>query len=227
MKKISCIIPAYNEEKRIAKVLEVVCGHPLISEVIVVDDGSKDATADVVRGFAGARLITMEKNGGKSKAVFRGVNEAAGELVMFVDSDLVGLDRQAITDLINPVLSGVADVSISLRKNTPALWRWIGIDYISGERVMPKTLLAQDWHQVPKLARFGLEVFMNKLIVRNKSRIAIVNWKNVISPWKYEKAGLLAGMKADILMLSDIFRTVSVFEVIYQIARMRALRVRV
>ena len=49
--KVSCIIPAYNEESRIANVLKVVENHPILDEVIVINDGSTDKTADVIRRF--------------------------------------------------------------------------------------------------------------------------------------------------------------------------------
>src|SRR5258708_4067305 len=139
MPKISCVIPAYNEEGRIGKVLETVASHPLIDEIIVVDDGSAAGTLKVIQEFAGKfakiRPIAVQPNAGKTSAMHRGFNEASGDLLLFLDSDLIGLEQQNITDLIEPVVSGHVDVSISLRKNAPGLWRWIGIDYISGERV--------------------------------------------------------------------------------------------
>ena len=141
MKKISCIIPAYNEGKRIASVLDIVIGHPLISEVIVVDDGSSDDTRDVVARYSSIKLIALEKNGGKSAAIVEGVRQAENELILFLDADLSGLSANALSSLIEPVQSGKADVSISLRHNSPLQWRLMGLDYISGERVFSKNFL--------------------------------------------------------------------------------------
>lgn len=93
---ISVIVPAYNEERRIGRTLERVleylgrAGRPF--EVIVVDDGSVDGTADVVRRVAASeprvRLVCLDRNRGKGMAVRRGVLESTGEVVLFSDADL-------------------------------------------------------------------------------------------------------------------------------------------
>src|SRR3989338_9641304 len=97
--KISCIIPAYNEGVRIKNVLRAVYKHPLIDEVIVVDDGSKDNTKDIVKEFEGIKLIIQE-NKGKSQAVAAGVSQAEGDLLFFLDADLIGLTPKNISGLI-------------------------------------------------------------------------------------------------------------------------------
>ena len=85
---------------------------------------------------------------------------------MLLDADLKGLREDDLTVLAAPVLEGRAAVSMSLRRNSLALFRWVGIDFVSGERVVGKSLLAetvlQDIHALP---RFGIEVFMNKRII--------------------------------------------------------------
>ncbi|HEX9503672.1 MAG TPA: glycosyltransferase family 2 protein [Patescibacteria group bacterium] len=226
MDKISCIIAAFNEYDRIAKVLQAVHNHPKLSEVIVVDDGSIDHTDEVVRQFPNIRLIKQPKNQGKSMAVFTGINNATGNIIFLLDADLVGLTAENITDMVDPVLSGQADIAISIRKNSPWFDRMVGIDYISGERVFLKKLIQGHLNEIPKLRAFGLEVFLNRLIIKNKYRIKIVPMMNVISPLKYKKSGFMAGVKGDFNMMRDIFKTVSVLEAGMQYVRMTRLKVK-
>ncbi|HEY0213151.1 MAG TPA: glycosyltransferase [Paenirhodobacter sp.] len=223
MRGLSCVIPAYNEAPRIAAVLQSVIGHPAIDEVIVVDDGSSDATAEIVAGIAGARLIRMAQNAGKSRAVATGIEAAQGDLILLLDSDLIGLSGADLNALIAPVRAGRADVAISLRGNAPGLWRAIGLDYISGERVVSKALLGPI-EALRRLPRFGLEVYMNRRILAAGARIAVVRWPGVASPWKAAKRGRLAGVKADLKMLSDMFHTITPVQAVAQIWAMRRLR---
>ena len=225
MEHISCIIPAYNEASRIGSILQAVYDHPLIGEIIVIDDGSKDHTCKIVEQFGGVKLVRHEKNKGKSQAILTGVAEAKGETIFLLDADLLHLKPENIADLIKPILSGEADIAISLRKNAPWHFRKIGLDYISGERVFGKSLIAGHVEEIAKLPSYGFEAYLNKLIIRNSLRIKIVDWNNVISPWKHQKGKFFAGLKGEVVMSLNILKTISIFEVFYQIIKMRSLRV--
>lgn len=92
---LSVIIPAYNEEKRIAVALEKTAAHldarPWVTEVLVVDDGSQDATGERVLAVAAAdpriRLVKNGRNRGKGYSVRHGVQEARGRYIGFMDAD--------------------------------------------------------------------------------------------------------------------------------------------
>ncbi|AQS50217.1 glycosyl transferase (plasmid) [Thioclava nitratireducens] len=231
MTTISCIIPAYNEAPRIGAVLDRVLGHPQIAEVIVIDDGSRDGTPEIAEGYRDAhphlRVLRQAQNGGKTAAVAAGIAEATGSHLMLLDSDLLGLTHGDLGALIAPVTSGQADVTISLRRNAPRTWRAIGLDYISGERVIPREMLATRLDALNALPRFGLEVFMNRLWIADRARIAVVHWPGVDSPMKSAKLGnWRAGLAADARMMRDIFRTIAPHRALSQILAMRGLRVR-
>jgi glycosyltransferase involved in cell wall biosynthesis len=224
MDKVSCIIPAYNEEKRIEAVLKIVANHPLIDEVIVIDDGSKDKTAEVIKKYK--RHLTFLQNNpnrGKSYSVMRGISKARNKLLLFLDADLLGITSQDITNLILPIKNGEADVSISLRKNAPAHFRWIGIDFISGERVMKKSLF-KDYKKLKDYPGFAIESdYINKKIIEKKLKIKVVRWEDVESPYPGDKFGFIKGNIRLTKMFFTIVNRIGFFGCIKQIFQMRAL----
>lgn len=224
MNKVSCIIPAYNEEDRIGNVLRVVSEHPLIDEIIVIDDGSTDSTKHVAAQFKNVRLIVHAKNRGKSVAVHTGVNASAGEFILLLDADLVGLTQENITLLLAPILGGHADISISLKGDEPKLRRIIGLGYLSGDRAFPKKTMVGNINDIAALPGYSLEVFLNALAIRQHLRVAVVSWPNVKNTNKRKKYGFWKGWKGEALMMQDIFKTISFAGPIYQIARLLMLR---
>jgi len=202
--RISCIICAYNEAPRIAAVLEVLAVHPLLHEIIVVDDGSTDETAEVVKRFPSVRLISHQINRGKSFAMATGVAAAQGELLMLIDADLAGLAAEHVTALATPVLSGQAAVSFSLRRNSLPIFRVIGLDFVSGERVLKRELLSEVLEEIRGLPRFGIEVFMNRRIIAQQLAIAVTDWTHVTQSRKTEKLGFWKGIRAEWRMITDL-----------------------
>lgn len=223
---VSCIIPAYNEAERIGAVLAAVALHPMIAEVIVVDDGSSDGTARLAAATPGVRLIALPHNSGKSWALSVGIEAASQPLLLLLDADLQGLTAADVTALIAPVQAGRAAVSISLRGNAPWLWQLIGLDYISGERVLPRAQVAGSSAALRALPRFGFEVNLNRLWLAQRCPVAVVRWPQVQSPFKHKKLGWWRGLRADGAMLADIFRTVPPIAALRQIVALRRLRVR-
>jgi glycosyltransferase involved in cell wall biosynthesis len=223
MASVSCIIPAYNEAVRIGEVLRVVTEHPLIGEVIAVDDGSTDDTARMIARFAGARLIRQTGNTGKSRAICAGIRASTGTFLLFMDADLVGLAKKDVTALLQPVLSGRADASISLRKDALLPWRTIGLDYLSGERALRRDLVARHLNDLERLPGFGLEAYLNELLIRRQARIEIVRWNGVGHRYKTQKYGIGKGLAGEARMLMNIVETASLVGTAYQIAAMRRL----
>ncbi|MGB8959710.1 MAG: dolichyl-phosphate beta-glucosyltransferase [Candidatus Aminicenantales bacterium] len=94
--RLSVVIPTYNKEARIAATLEHVATYlaskPFASEIVVVDDGSSDRTADAARaalaGRGPSKVIRRERNMGKGASVREGVLAASGEIILFCDDDL-------------------------------------------------------------------------------------------------------------------------------------------
>ncbi len=214
--KVSCIICAYNEGPRIRGVLTALRNHPLINDVAVVDDGSKDDTARIVAQFPNVQLIIHPTNRGKSAALVTGMRATRGEIVLLLDADLKGLTSTHITSLVTPLLENSADMTISIRENSLLVYKMIGLDFVSGERSFNRSLIEQRLDEIAILPSFGLEIFINQCAIEHALRIHAVPLKNVIAPRKSDKMGWWRGVWADALMIRDILKAESVGNIVLQ-----------
>lgn len=110
-RSVSVIIPAFNEADRIDATVRAAWRLPRVGEVVVVDDGSADATATVAEA-AGARVLQQRPNQGKAAAMEAGAAVASCDLLLFLDADL-GETAHLASVLIAPVLAGEADVTVA------------------------------------------------------------------------------------------------------------------
>ena len=108
--KVSVIIPAYNEEETVAKVVEVVKKVSFVDEIIVVNDGSTDNTTQEAEK-AGAIVITHETNKGKGQALYTGYKEAECDIIAFIDADIYNLTSKKVEAMIMPILEGKAEIT--------------------------------------------------------------------------------------------------------------------
>ncbi len=202
--QFSCIIPAFNEWPRIAKVLETVLTCAKLDEVIVIDDGSTDNTRAIIDKFDHPKLTKIhQENTGKAGAVFTGINQSRGDYIVMIDSDLLHLTPEHITALIYPVLHGRADVTLSIRENSLPFYKWIGSDFVSGERVLPRSLFDDSAYFLIGPG-FGLEVKLNSKIMEAHYRVENIILPGVITPRKSVKYGAIKGIIADCKMNLDI-----------------------
>lgn len=127
MTKVTVLIPAYNEEATIGRLLEAV-NEQIVEgiefEVVVVDDGSTDGTVDLLREnpHLYAKLIEQPRNQGKGAAVKAGLKEASGDYVLFQDADLE-YDPADYAKLLLPVTRYSADVVMGSRLVAPQFTR--------------------------------------------------------------------------------------------------------
>jgi hypothetical protein len=169
------------------------------------------------------QLISLPERRGKSGAFAEGVRAARHEFIMHLDADLKHLTVANITALAEPVLSGRYGMSISVRKNSLAIYRRLGLDFVSGERVMAKRIVASCLLDIDRLPRFGLEAYINARIIDERLSIAVVMFDNVINTRKAAKIGLWRGTLADWMTALDVLRVLSPLEVVRQNYRMLAL----
>ena len=110
--ELSVIIPVYNEKNSIVEIVRRVKATGLVSEIVLVDDGSMDGTRDILPsldGKEGVRVIMHEKNQGKGGAVRTGLRAATCEIMLIQDADLE-YDPRDYPALLKPLEEGIADV---------------------------------------------------------------------------------------------------------------------
>lgn len=111
--QLSVVVPAYNEEATLAAVIRKLLRLSALLEIIVVDDGSTDRTAEIASYLAGqysqVRLVRQDRNRGKSQALIVGIAATRGDVVVIQDAD-EEYDSDEIPELIQPILDGAADV---------------------------------------------------------------------------------------------------------------------
>ena len=193
--KLSIIIPAYNESARLRSTLEAVISFAQLElsewEIVVVDDGSMDDTASVVRDFSSVKYVRNAKNSGKGFSVRRGISASTLDPVLFSDADLSTPIAEALS-LMKAIKEG-ADMAIASRQprsgkkvlRTP-LRKWRSAIF----RVLVKVIALRGFHDtqcgfkmfrrpvaqslfsLQRLDRFGFDVEL--LYIARKLRFKVI-----------------------------------------------------
>lgn len=137
--RVSFLVPAYNEAATIGEVLERIDQLGLDRQIIVVDDGSKDATGEIVERYAAEHpsvILVRQPNRGKGAAIRRAIQEIDGDIAVIQDADME-YDPVEVPRLIEPIQRGVADVVYGSRlsggqpQRAYLFWHLIGNRFLS------------------------------------------------------------------------------------------------
>jgi glycosyltransferase involved in cell wall biosynthesis len=206
MPAVSLIIPAHNEAPYIGAVLAPAIESGLFTEVIVVDDGSSDGTHAAAEKQSGVRVIRLDSNRGKARALAAGLAEAKHDVIAFLDADIVGMTTDHLAALVQPVINGSSPATIAVFRGgrfATDFSHW-ATPYISGQRCIRRDALAgfTRWNDVG----FGIEVALNDYLRRSGITQQVVPWVGVTQVMKEEKRGWLRGIGGRLAMYWDILR---------------------
>lgn len=209
MIKISCIIPAFNEEKNIWNILKILKSFlwKEIFEIIVVNDHSSDNTSKVLKNFKNIKIIENTKNLWKSRSVAKAIEKTSWNFIFLLDADLKNLNKKNILDFIKPIFEKKAKITIAFLKNSWPLFPFKKIDYCSWQRIIPKNILLKDLEKIKNLQGYGLEVFLNKIIIEKKIAIKVIKWENVENDFHHKKSSFLKWWEKNLKIWRNILKS--------------------
>lgn len=203
--KVIAIIPSFNEEKTLGGVLSVLVNVPAIDEIVVVNDGSSDHTAEVAGEYP-VTLVNLEVNRGKGGAIKAGLDRSQADVFLFLDADLVGLRPAHVEQLLDPVVSGKVAMSVGLFEKgriATDLAQKVA-PHLSGQRAVRRELLEKV--DGLDISRFGVEVAIKRIVERHHFPVAEVYLPYLTHVTKEEKLGFIKGFAARMKMYWEIVR---------------------
>jgi glycosyltransferase involved in cell wall biosynthesis len=203
--RFDVVIPARDEEPTVAEVVRAARAAPGAGIVYVVDDGSRDRTAERARE-AGATVLAARPPGGpgdKSQALARGVAAAGAPVLVFFDADIQGVRPGHLEALAAPVLAGEAVLSCGIvdygRLRNPLFLR---LPPITGLRALRRDL----FEAIPEGRGngFQIEILINEVAARRRAPCAIRVLRGLTHRTKIEKTGWRHGLPAHLAMTRDL-----------------------
>ncbi len=202
---ISAVIPAYNEEKTITDVVNALKKAENIDEIIVVSDGSQDGTA-VKAQLCGVKVIRLPENMGKGSAMKAGLEHSEGDIILFLDADLIGLTTEHINKLIEPVMNNRAAMAVGIFNNgrfSTDLHHKIS-PFLSGQRVVKRSIL--DAISDLEITGYGIEMALTKYVEKENIIVKEVILEDLTHVMKEEKFGLVRGFFERLKMYWEVYK---------------------
>lgn len=184
---VTAIVPFYNEEKSIGQVIATLLSSPFITEIICVNDGSKDGSSEVLKKFKKKiTVIEFKTNHGKGRAVAEGIKKAKGDYLLFCDADLINFTPEHIKKMLTPVLSGETPVSFAVPTQDKTGKYSRHEVFLAGERVYPRRELLPHLKRISGSKGAGAsEIFLNTLF--KKKDLTVVPLIGLVKPSKEQK----------------------------------------
>lgn len=194
-----CIIPFYNEGKRVTSVIESVIKIPNLSKIIVVDDGSKDKLTylEIKTNFPQIKVVRLNQNGGKSDAIKQGLKHVTATHILLLDGDLQNIVADEFGRAVDKMLNNPdIDLIILRRSKDKTGTAWLRWDIVtSGQRVIKKYDLIEILKS--KLKCYQLEMATNFYMISKNKRVYWMH-SSIQNLHKHRKWGFIEGMKIGI-----------------------------
>ncbi len=201
--RVAAIVPAFNEEKTVGAVVRVLKATELITEVIVVSDGSTDRTVEEAEHAGADRVLRLETNVGKGDALWRGVEATQARTLFFCDADFIGLTPRHVERLLAQVLEGKRMMCTGLRDRGPLLTPFIAhLPLLSGERALKREVIEAVPHRF--LKGFRVEMALNYVCRVRGWQYGSIPTLGVRQVRKMQKIGFLRGCFAYAAMVWEI-----------------------
>jgi len=188
MKSIAAIICAFNEEKTIKEVTATACDY-FFDEIIVVNDGSTDRTAEILAELSGLprlKCITLPENKGKGYAMATGVENSTSEIIVFIDADLSNLNEEHFARLISPIFENEADMVLGQATETLINYKINPFKSFTGQRALLKKEILLILEDV-KTSKFGVATLINLYYQSHEKRVKYVMLVDLKHPTKFQK----------------------------------------
>lgn len=201
---IDAVVPARDEETTVAAVVVALAGCRFVREVIVVDDGSADATAERAAG-AGATVVRRDgarRGGSKALAMEYGVAASDADAILFADADLLGATSAHFDDICRPYLEGRATMSLGIFDY--GRWNWLVLRFppTTGERLVPRWV----FEAVPAAKRSGylIEIMLNEVVTEARLATCVRVMTGMTHRTKRQKFGRREGARRTWRMFREL-----------------------
>jgi len=207
---VSVVIPAYNEVKTIGSLTQVVLSWPVASQVIVINDGSTDATDGQVSRFGDSvDYIKFTHNKGQGAALAVGIVKAKYNIILCIDADVSSITHKDLDALIEPVVKNRADMAIGVLN----YWKAGSIEPfndISGTRVFLRKNVINATPEI-EASKYGVTVCLNGL--HKSLRVVSVRLPYTYVLGKFEKQSVPAAMQAYVKEASELLMQAMKYQV--------------
>jgi len=207
--KITVIVSSYNEEKTIRNVIHSISESNIFNEIIVVNDGSTDKTNEILEDLIKVydfTYIVLKENMGKGYAMATGIENATGEIIVFIDADLSNLQEEHFDKLITPVFNNKADMVLGQPTETAIHFKLNPFKIFTGERALRRMDILPILDKM-KESRFGVETLINIYYKSRKKKVILVHLKGLKHPIKYQKTTFLKATKQFLFEAKEIIYT--------------------